>query len=95
MEATQVAEAADADGRAVATRQAAARLASSPQPRKGGETMALEHCRHCQQTDRAKAGDRCEKSPTGRHEWIATTDPSGGSTIPPGTPKADPGTGKK
>ncbi len=46
--------------------------------------MARVHCKHCQASDPAKAGQRCNKSPTGRHEWTVTTDPSGGSTPMPG-----------
>jgi hypothetical protein len=57
--------------------------------------MALEHCKHCQATDRKTAGESCKSSPTGRHEWIATTEVGGHSTVPPGTPTADTGTGKK
>jgi hypothetical protein len=60
--------------------------------------MALEHCTHCQATDRNTAGESCKDSPTGRHEWIATTDTRGHSTPTPGGSEpftADTGTGKK
>ena len=46
----------------------------------------MEHCKHCQATDRATAGRRCNKSPTGQHEWTVTTDVRAGSNPRPGTP---------